>query len=126
MSVAAAEYLRDRSGGRHRRWPALRHEARSRLSCEAALARVLVEAGVPDQPWQTVNVAGTVCLRGKSLHRLAQRTVVEPDNERLRQARFQPRPAVGTASLAASEAPEVVGVARAPLRAALARHVTRS
>jgi hypothetical protein len=39
---------------------------------------MLVEAGVPDQPWQTVNAAGTVCLRGRSIHGLAARYSAHP------------------------------------------------
>jgi hypothetical protein len=66
--------------------------ARSRSSCISALARLLVEAGVPDQPWQSVNAAGMVCLRGPSLHRLAGRTVSESDRGGLRAVKYQPRP----------------------------------
>jgi hypothetical protein len=55
-----------------------RYEARSRSQCEAALAYKLVEAGVPDQSWQTVNDRGIVCLRGKSLRGLAARYSAYP------------------------------------------------
>jgi hypothetical protein len=79
-----------------------RYEVRSRSSCEAALARMLVEAGLPDQPWQTINAAGAICLRDKSIYRLAQMTVEEPDDGRLRAARFRPRLAAGTTCWTAS------------------------
>jgi hypothetical protein len=49
--------------------------ARSQSSCEAKLARTLVAAGVPDQPWQSFSATRTPSLRGRSLHRLAGLTV---------------------------------------------------
>jgi hypothetical protein len=53
------------------------YEARGRHGSACAVARLLVEAGCPDGPWQTVKRDGMVCLSGKSLHRLARLTVEE-------------------------------------------------
>jgi hypothetical protein len=44
-------------------------------SCEVKLARMLVAAGVPDQPWQSLTATGVASLRGRSLLRLAGLTV---------------------------------------------------
>jgi hypothetical protein len=56
-----------------------------------ALARVLVNAGVPDQPWQCVNDSGQRSVYGSSLHRLATRTVSEAAGH-VRWATWAPRP----------------------------------
>jgi hypothetical protein len=40
-------------------------------TCEAKLTKILVAAGVPDQPWQSLTATGVVSLRGRSLLRLA-------------------------------------------------------
>jgi hypothetical protein len=46
--------------------------ARSRNGIEMKLARMLVEAGAPDQPWETYGIDGRKRLSGSSLHRLAK------------------------------------------------------
>jgi hypothetical protein len=46
--------------------------ARSRNGIEMKLARMLVEAGAPDQPWETYGIDGRKRLSGPSLHRLAK------------------------------------------------------
>lgn len=85
----------------------MRYETRSRSSGEAALARKLVEVGVPDQPWTSFTPTGTPALRGKSIHRLAQMTVVESDRRGLQAVRFQVHPLSSTAS---SAVPDFEGV----------------
>ena len=44
------------------------------------LARKLVAAGCPDQPWQAVGTDGQRRFFGNSLHRLATRTIVQGDD----------------------------------------------
>jgi hypothetical protein len=66
------------------------YRAESRASCEAALARVLVGAGMPDQPWQTRTRTGTVSLRGRGLHWLAGHTIEESDKGGLKRVKFRP------------------------------------
>jgi hypothetical protein len=51
--------------------------ATSALGAEMALARILVAAGCPDQPWETFTPQGTRSLRGRSLRWLAGRTLGE-------------------------------------------------
>jgi hypothetical protein len=51
-------------------------EAGSRYGATMAVARQLVEAGCPDQPWEAGR-PGKRDLIGPSLHRLARLTVVE-------------------------------------------------
>ena len=46
--------------------------AQSRNGIEMKLARMLVKAGAPDQPWETCGVDGRKRLYGSSLHRLAK------------------------------------------------------
>jgi hypothetical protein len=46
--------------------------ARSRNGIEMKLARMLVEAGAPDQPWETCGIDGRKRLSGSSLHSLAK------------------------------------------------------
>jgi hypothetical protein len=59
-----------------------RYEMRSKHGSLLALCRQLAAAGVPDQPWQSVNTAapGTVSLRGPSIHAAARQTVAQPDS----------------------------------------------
>lgn len=73
-------------------WDGREYRAESRSSCECALARILMAAGVPDQPWQTVHANGTTGLRGRSLHRLAGFTVSEGDRDGLRLKKYVPHP----------------------------------
>jgi hypothetical protein len=49
------------------------------LSATTSLARALVAAGCPDQPWQAFTPEGTPSLRGRSLHAWAKLTVTEGD-----------------------------------------------
>ena len=49
------------------------------LSATTALARVLVAAGCPDQPWEARTPTGTHSLYGPSLHAWAGRIVTEDD-----------------------------------------------
>jgi hypothetical protein len=53
-----------------------------------ALARQLVAAGCPDQPWEARNAEGQRTVYGSSLHALA-RTTISKDG---RFVRWQPRP----------------------------------
>jgi hypothetical protein len=68
------------------------YEARGRHGAACAVARLLVEAGCPDGPWQTGGRQGTVGLSGRSLHKLA-RLMVREDAERGPEfARWEPHP----------------------------------
>jgi len=58
-----------------------------RADSAAALARLLVAAGVPDQPWETRTAAGTRSLFGPSLHGLAGLVAEESS---LRWRRYRP------------------------------------
>lgn len=80
-----------------------RYEARSRNSGEATLARILVEAGVPDQPWTSYTPTGTPALRGRSIHRLALTSIKEADGESLRVVRYQPHPLITAGARPASD-----------------------
>jgi hypothetical protein len=73
----------DRQGGEYARlgWKGVQHQAKSRSGAITALARKLVDNGMPDWPWQAVGVLdedhdGLRCF-GRSLHRLAGLTVVD-------------------------------------------------
>jgi len=96
------------------------YRAESHSSCECALARMLVAAGVPDQPWQTVHADGTVGLRGKSLHRQAGLTVTESDRGGLRLRKFTPFRVSGVAQDGAEDAGRVVCRPPAGRRAVIA------
>jgi hypothetical protein len=61
--------------------------AQHRASSCAALARLLVAEGVPDQPWRSVTAAGTPSLRGPSLHRVAG---IVAEESSLRWRRWRP------------------------------------
>ena len=63
------------------------YSERSRSSCIAKLARTLVAAGVPDQPWQA--------LRGRSLHGIAKTTIME-GKRGLQRVAWQPYPKIAT------------------------------
>jgi hypothetical protein len=67
-------------------------------SATTELARVLMAAGCPDQPWQAYTPDGTPSLRGGSLHRWAECIVegsrVRPYRERRVAAPHQPAAAV--------------------------------
>jgi hypothetical protein len=79
----------------------------SRSSCIAKLARALVAAGIPDQPWIAVAPTGTVALRGRSLHGIAKTTITESDRGGLARRIWHPHPGGSVAS--GSEAPGRVG-----------------
>jgi hypothetical protein len=70
----------------------------SRSSCVAKLARALVAAGIPDQPWQAVSPNGTVALRGRSLHGIAKTTITESDRGGLGRRTWHPHPGGSVAS----------------------------
>jgi hypothetical protein len=54
------------------------------------LARMLVEAGCPDQPWETRTRTGTRSLFGPSLQRLARLTL-ERERGGIERAQYHPR-----------------------------------
>jgi hypothetical protein len=62
---------------------------RGEPSCK--LARLLVELGCPDQPWEAWQ-GGTRAMSGRSLHRWAGLTVVEPDRGRASFVKFTAMP----------------------------------
>lgn len=66
-------------------------EVRSR-SATTALARMLVAAGCPDQPWEVFTRAGERSLHGPSLHDWARRVVEETDRRGLRIKRYEESP----------------------------------
>ena len=78
-----------------------RYEARSNSGAIFALCRVLVAAGVADQPWQSINTAATdvVSMRGPSVHGAAGLTVEERDAGGMRFGRFAPRPETAAHSI---------------------------
>jgi len=53
------------------------YEVTSRNGATMKLARMLVVAGLPDSPWQTVGADGGARLSGRSLYGLAKLTVHE-------------------------------------------------
>ncbi len=59
------------------RWNDQDWSATSTHGATMDLARKLVAAGCPDQPWQAVGTDGARRVFGKSLHRLATRTITE-------------------------------------------------
>jgi hypothetical protein len=71
-------------------WNGRTFEAESRSGAICMLARQLVEAGCPDEPWEAVR-NGQVALHGKSLHGVAKLTVREPDKGRASFAKYVPR-----------------------------------
>ena len=78
-----------------------------------AVARLLVAAGVEDQPWRTITRTGTPSLSGKSVHRLARIIAVETDKglrwARYRQFSFRPNPQVrGSAASGPNDLPRTL------------------
>lgn len=59
------------------------------FSATTELARKLVAAGCPDQPWESRTQDGTRSLYGPSLHNWANRVVTQ-DRGRLIQVRWRP------------------------------------
>ena len=59
-------------------------QARSRHGATMKLARMLVEAGCPDQSWAAYGHDGRLRLSGSSLHGLAGLTVQESDTRGIR------------------------------------------
>jgi hypothetical protein len=58
-----------------------------RAASAAALARSLVSAGAPDQPWESYTPTGTRSLFGPSLHALAR---LSADESSMRWRRYRP------------------------------------
>ena len=69
-----------------------RYSARSRHGAPCELARVLVSAGVPDQPVEVRQIGIKGCTTRRSLHELARWTYVETATVPLRRARWKPLP----------------------------------
>ena len=69
-----------------------RYAARSRHGAPNELARVLVSAGVPDQPVEMRQVGINGCTTCRSLHQLARWTYVESATVPLRRGRWKPLP----------------------------------
>ncbi len=97
------------------------YRATSRHGCTMALARQIVAAGAPDQPWQAIGPDGAVWFRGASLHNLSRLTI-EDGESGLRWRRWTPRetvpssPAHDAASGSPAPAsPSALGTAEAPL-----------
>ena len=68
------------------------YEAESRSGAPFALARVLIAAGVGDQPVQTIGADGVVRMRWPSLFRIAGRTIQESATFPVREVRYTERP----------------------------------
>jgi hypothetical protein len=69
-------------------WQGATFRTVSRSSACCALARDLVAAGCPEQPWEARDEAGQRTVHGESLHALA-RTTISADG---RFIRWHPRP----------------------------------
>ena len=69
-----------------------RYFARSRRGAPFALARVLVAAGIPDQPVQVTHQGLRGHLSYHSLHRMAELTIEESDRVSVRLGRYRERP----------------------------------
>jgi len=69
-----------------------RYSARSRRGAPFALARVLVAAGIPDQPVQVTHQGLRGHLSYHSLHRMAELTIEESDRVSVRLGRYRERP----------------------------------
>jgi hypothetical protein len=70
-------------------WDGVEFTTSTKSGACAALARRLVAAGCPDQPWEAYSPSGQRLLFGRSLHRLAATTLMEPDRGRLRRVRWK-------------------------------------
>jgi len=73
-------------------WNGLAYATQSAHGACCKLARILVDAGCPDQPWETRGSDGQRRLFGASLHGLARLTVSSPDAGSPRLAKWAPRP----------------------------------
>ena len=69
-----------------------RYSARSRHGAPNELARVLVSAGVPDQPVEVRHAGVKGCLSWRSLHEMARWTYKESAGVPLRRVRWRPLP----------------------------------
>jgi hypothetical protein len=69
-----------------------RYSARSRHGAANELARVLVSAGVPDQPVEIRQAGIKGCMTWHSLHELARWTYHESATVTLRRVRWKPPP----------------------------------
>jgi hypothetical protein len=73
-------------------WQGQRYEQIDAHGAIFALARQLVAAGCPDQPWQTVGTNGVVQLHGPSLHGLANWTIRESATQTIKRVPYAPLP----------------------------------
>jgi hypothetical protein len=69
-----------------------RYSARSRRGAPFALARVLVAAGVPDQPVMVTHEGLRVGITYRSLHRMAELTIEESARSPVRDVRYREYP----------------------------------
>lgn len=69
-----------------------RYSARSRHGAPNELARLLVSAGVPDQPVEVRQIGIKGCLSWRSLHEMARWTYEESATMPLRRVRWKPLP----------------------------------
>lgn len=83
-------------------------EAKSANGATMALARKLVEAGYPDQPWEARGVDGMVRLYGKSLHGLAGISCEETRTPRFRKFVEPSFPAAGSGNFGSEEKSQAV------------------
>lgn len=72
-------------------WRGQTYHAKSRNSAICAIARMLLEAGCPDQPWQATR-GGKIAMTGRSLATMAGRVYVEND-QGIRVRKWEPMPA---------------------------------
>ena len=101
-----------------------RYAARSRHGAANELARVLVSAGVPDQPVEVRHTGLKGCVSYPSLHEMAGWTYEESAGVSLRRVRWKPLPdftAAGQGRIAQNrgETPPPVGEEPAPVSSAL-------
>jgi hypothetical protein len=66
------------------------YQARSHSSTPCALARKLVDAGIPDQPVRATQPGLAGHIEWRSLHTLATRTISESASTPIRAERWQP------------------------------------
>jgi hypothetical protein len=69
-----------------------RYSARSRRGAPFALARILLVAGIPDQPVQVTNKGVRGHMSYRSLHRMAELTIVENARRPVGLGRYQEWP----------------------------------
>ncbi len=93
-------------------WGPVLFQTQSANGASMRLARELVAAGCPDQPWQAVGEDGQRRFFGKSLHRLAKLTLAEGADAALRFAPYveYPTPLFGRGQDGAE--PDYLGMPR--------------